>query len=84
MPRFHLNIFNGSGAVPDEPGQDLADIDAAKEQAVIGIRSILSAEVLVGVMDLGGRIEIADAAGQLLLVVPYAEAVTIKSPEPKI
>ncbi len=82
MPRFHLNIFNGSGPVPDESGQDLADIDAAKEQAVMGIRSILSAEVLEGVMDLRGRIEIADAAGQLLLVVAYAEAVTIKSPEP--
>lgn len=81
MPRFHLNILNGIGRVADEPGQELVDIDAAKEQAILGIRSILSAEVLEGVIDLGGRIEIADPAGHVLLVVPYAEALTIRFPQ---
>lgn len=81
MPRYHLNIFNGSGPVPDEPGQQLDTVEAAREQAVVGIRSILSAEVLEGTMDLRGRIEICDPEGRVLLIVPYADAVTLQLPE---
>jgi hypothetical protein len=37
---------------------------------VYGIRSLLAAEVINGSFNLGGRIDIEDAAGTILLTVP--------------
>lgn len=81
MPRYHLNILNGSGAIPDEPGQELDDLDAARRQAILGIRSILSSEVQDGYLDLRGQIEITDLAGRLLATVPYGDAVELRLPD---
>jgi hypothetical protein len=79
VPRFHLNIFNGQGASPDEEGQDFADLAAARAEAIRGIRSLLASELGEGRVDLGGRIEIADAAGGVLQTVAFAEAIEIRN-----
>ncbi|PZQ59968.1 MAG: hypothetical protein DI570_15220 [Phenylobacterium zucineum] len=80
MPKYHLNLFNGGGPVPDEAGQVLQDIDAARAQAIEGIRSILSAEIILGVVDLRGRIEIADETGDVLMTVDFTDAVQLQLP----
>lgn len=79
MQTFYLHIHNGHGdAEADEPIQVIT-LAAAKEHAISGIRELLAAEVLNGVMDMGGFIEIADARGAPVLKVPFAEALQIKS-----
>ena len=78
MPRFHLNLKNRIGFVPDLEGLELPSERAAYAEAVRNIRSIVSAEVLEGVVDLDGSVEIMDAQGQLLAVVPFKEAVQIQ------
>lgn len=78
MPRFHLNIFNGDGASPDEEGQEFAGLPAARAEAIRGIRSMLASELGEGRIELGGRIEIADANGLVLEKVPFAEALEIR------
>jgi hypothetical protein len=45
------------------------------------IRDILSEEAKKGIVDLRGRVEIADAAGQVLEVVTFPEAVELQSDE---
>lgn len=79
MPRFHLNIFNGAGEAPDEEGQELADLAAARAEAIKGIRSLLAAEMSEGAIDLGGRIEIAEPGGRILATIPFGEAVEVRT-----
>ena len=78
MPCYHFNIQNGTGFIEDEEGRDLPDLDAVRAEALEGIRSILTEDVRKGYLDLGGRIEVLDEAGSLLLVVPFADAVEIR------
>lgn len=77
MARFYLHLYNRIGFVRDEEGEELPDIAAACEQALQGIRSVLSEEARAGIIDLRGRIEITGAGGELLAVVPFREAVEL-------
>jgi hypothetical protein len=77
MARFYLHIRNGGGYAEDFEGQDLPDLDAARLAAIDGVRSVLSEEARQGELDLCGSIEIADGDGNILLVVPFREAVRI-------
>ncbi|QJU58059.1 hypothetical protein HL653_09830 [Sphingomonas sp. AP4-R1] len=82
MPHYHLNIYNGHGDTPDAEGRDFPDQAAAHEQAIAGIRSMLSEEALTGAIDLCGRIEIVADDGAIVAVVPFSDAVAIRSPHP--
>lgn len=78
MPLYYLHIYNGSGFVEDSEGQELNDLDAARAEAVEGIRSVLASEVLKGSLDLRGRIEVVDGRGAVLAIVPFSEAVAVQ------
>jgi hypothetical protein len=77
MPHYYLHQRNEM-YVRDEEGEDFADLDEARKQAVIGARSILSEEVKAGSLDLRGVIEIADDSGIIVEVVPYRDAVKVR------
>ncbi len=78
MAHYHLNVVNSVGFVADEEGHDLPDLAAARAQAVAGVRSMLSDELRTrGVIDLRGRIEIAEQHGTVVLVVPFSAAVDL-------
>ncbi len=79
MARFYLHINNGGGYAEDPEGQELADLDAARTAAIEGVRSLLSEEARQGQLDLSGKIEIADGDGNILLIVPFSEAVELRS-----
>lgn len=78
MARYYLHINNGGGYSEDAEGQDLPDLDAARGAAIEGVRSLLSEEARHGQLDLSGQIEIADADGNILLIVPFTEAVELR------
>ncbi|WP_374468328.1 hypothetical protein [Phenylobacterium sp.] len=80
MPRFYFHLVNRIGASPDEDGRELPDLATARQAAIDDIRSILSDDVKTGVLDLCGRIEIADEA-DLRTAVPFAEAIELKLPD---
>jgi hypothetical protein len=77
MPHYYLNVRNAAISVDDEEGEDFPDLDAARAKAVVSIRAILGDEVTRGKFDLRGKIEIVDERRQIVLAVPYAEAVTV-------
>lgn len=81
MSFYRLNIWNGIGFVLDEEGRELPDLATARREAIEGIRSLISEEARDGVLDLTGRIEIADADGNILCEVGYAEAMDLRVPE---
>lgn len=78
MRRFFFHIRNGGGFVEDEEGAELPSLAEAKDYAVTGARSLLSAEVTSGQLDLRGRIEVTDGAGQPVMIVPFEEVVEIQ------
>jgi hypothetical protein len=77
MPRFYFHVCNGTGFVPDEEGQELPDVDAARREAVRSARSIMASDVQRGMLDLSSFIEIEDEAHQLLLTLGFQEAVDL-------
>jgi hypothetical protein len=82
MPRFFLHVHNRIGFVEDEEGQDLPDLDAARDVAIASIRSIISEEASQGAIDLGGRVEIVDEHRRTLSVVPFADAFAVRTDQP--
>jgi hypothetical protein len=78
MARYYLNLRNGGGYVEDPEGLELPDLAAARLHAIEGIRSVLSEEARRGEIDLRGSIEIADRHGNILLVLPFSDAVNLR------
>ena len=77
MPRYFLNIRNSLTFVEDEEGRELAGVAEVHGIAVEGALSLLSAEVAEGRLDLRGCIEVTDEQGDLVLTVPFRDALTI-------
>jgi hypothetical protein len=61
----------------DEEGLDLPSVDAAKEEALKGIRSILCEELMHGKLDLKGHIDVADETGSVVETIKFEDAVQI-------
>jgi hypothetical protein len=78
MPRYFFHIHNSHGAAEDDEGLEAESLSEAREKAITGIRSLLSAEAANGEMNLKGRIEISSEAGEALLSIPFSDAITIK------
>lgn len=77
MLHYYLHLFNGIGAVPDEEGVEVESFADAYRLAIESIRSLISADVKHGRIDLRGRIEIAGTDQARVRVVPFAEAVRL-------
>jgi hypothetical protein len=60
MPTFHFHLHNVHVQASDREGIELADLDAARAQALEGIRNFLGHEAMTGTLDLRGQVDIAD------------------------
>ena len=78
MRRLHFDLHNGTGFTRDKEGQELADEEDGRAIAIASIRSILSEEVLEGIIDLTGRIDIRTGSGQEIGRVTFTEAVCLR------
>jgi hypothetical protein len=80
--RFFFHLHNSIGLTKDQEGRELDDITQARNEAIIGVRSVIAAEVIEeGRIDLRGKLEIADASGKILDVVQFIEVVNISTPD---
>lgn len=77
MPHYHFNIRNGDGFTADDEGFDLASEDEARAHAIRGARSLMSAEMLEGRLDLDGQIEVTDGLDGAILTVRIRDAVQV-------
>lgn len=82
MPQYFFHVRNSTGYMLDEEGQELAGLEAARDTAVSAVRSIISEESKVGLVDLRGRVEVFDEAGLILLTLPFSEALDIRTGPP--
>ena len=77
MMRYFLHIEDGSERIVDEEGSDLADLAAAREEALASARQ-LWAEAMIEQRDLSHRrFLVMDGAGACLLIVPFSDALPI-------
>ncbi len=77
MPLYHFNIRNGFGFAADEEGLDLSSEKDARVQAIRGARSLLSAEVLEGMLDLNGQIEVTDERNDEVMTIRFRDVVSV-------
>lgn len=77
MPRYHFNIRNGCGFTRDEEGLELSSETDARAQAIRGARSLISAGVLEGTLDLDGQIEVTDDRDDNVLTIRFRDAVEV-------
>lgn len=78
MPVFYLHICNGE-VITDTDGTEFADAYAAYQAAIRTAREILSDEVKEGAFNVHHRLEITDADGETLMIVPFSEAVDLSN-----
>ncbi|WP_030539920.1 hypothetical protein [Sphingobium sp. DC-2] len=77
MPRYFINIYNDADVLDDE-GADHADLAAAKEVAIRGVRAMMAEHVSSGrPVNLRHRVEITDNSGKVLATIPFGELITI-------
>jgi hypothetical protein len=76
MALFFLHIRDGPAVAHDPEGSDLPDLAAARTEAIQSARELMSQGVLdKGRLGIDRLVEIADEAGQVLLCVPFREAI---------
>ena len=70
MGRFFFHVKSGDELIPDEEGEELPDVAAAKREAERSAREILCEAIKAGKADVPDAFVIADEAGRTLHVLP--------------
>lgn len=76
MPRFYLHLHT-EAEFPDEEGQELSDLAAAREEAVTGARSLIAEGAKDGLINLNDRIEIIEEGRQERHIIRFRDVVEI-------
>jgi hypothetical protein len=75
MFRYFFHVHDRGGTVIDPEGLPLEDLAAARNYAVAAARQIISDDLLSGVFDLSGYVEVTDEVGNTVLIVRFEEAI---------
>ncbi len=76
---FFNQRFDGELGV-DAAGLDLPDLGTARDRAVELAREIMSDEALRGEVVLDRSIEVTDAAGEVLISLPFTDVAHLRLP----
>ena len=76
MARYFFHIFNDE-IVVDEEGIELPTVEAVREHALEGARSLVCESVKKGHLNLDHRIEVTDAKNVSVLTLTFREAFTL-------
>lgn len=77
MPRFYLHVCDGKLFAEDEEGIELHDVEAARREAIIGLRDVMAAELKDGQINMAAFVEIEDENRELVMVVPFLDAIEV-------
>jgi len=73
---YYFNIVSASGALNDYEGTELPTLEEARLEALEDARFLMSAAILEGRDISSRRIEICNESRDVLLVVPFLDALT--------
>jgi hypothetical protein len=75
MPRFYFDTVTSGTIVSDDEGTELPGVKEATAEAIQDARALMSAAIMSG-LDISKRsIQIRDEAGEIVLVIPFSDAV---------
>ena len=77
MERYFFDFSECGRLFADEEGVELADLGAARDRAIQAARDVMCGEIRDGRLCLSCCINVHDAEGRLLLVVPFRDAITV-------
>jgi hypothetical protein len=77
MAHYFFHLRDGEDILLDPEGCDLPDLAAIVAKALIGARSILSAEALEGRIPFNMRLDVEDEGGVIVHSLPFADAIVI-------
>ena len=79
MRRYFSHLRDSTDEVLDPEGVELP-INALSDAALAAARDCMAGDVLSGKLDLRYRIDVQDSDGDLVLTMPFSDAVEIISP----
>ena len=79
MPLFYFHVCDGEEFREDPNGLDLADEEAARQEAIRSVRELRSRELQHGGLNPASFIEVEDEDRQLLFTVTLEEKVSVRS-----
>jgi hypothetical protein len=77
MARYHFHVHECGTVIDDEEGLERPNLESVRHEALISAREIMSNEVKNGKLCLSCHIEVQDETGQVVLTLPFKEAVQV-------
>jgi hypothetical protein len=77
VPRYFFHVYDDVVA-HDEEGIELPNIAAARLNALVGARSLISEQVKHGYFEQSHWVDVVDEQGEAVLTVTFREAVDIR------
>jgi hypothetical protein len=77
VPRYFFHVYDDVVA-HDEEGIELPNIAAARLNALVGARSLISEQVKHGYLEQSHWVDVVDEQGEAVLTVTFREAVDIR------
>jgi len=77
VPRFYMQLRDGSEELLDPDGLEYADIDGLKKKVLVAVRELISEDVKSGVVDLRFRIDAENREGVVVYTLGFAKALDI-------
>jgi hypothetical protein len=81
MARLYFHLHECGHLVPDEEGQEVVDLQDARDRAIRAARDVMCAEVQNGKLCLGCCIIIADADNKEVDRIPFRDTVSLSGAE---
>lgn len=78
MERYFFHLFDDI-ETHDEEGMELADLAAARRQALSSAREMMCDQMRSGHLNLHHRIEVEDEGGAPVLTVTFASAIDVEN-----
>ena len=77
MPLYFLHLRDSVSFIPDPEGSCLPDVAAARTEAILSARELMSHSIIGhGRLGMERRFEITDDQGNTIAIVPFREAVS--------
>ena len=75
MARFFLNVREGGELIYDTEGGEYPSVAEATAEAILSAREIMANNIRTGRKPSDSRFEIGNDLGQIVLVMPFEEAI---------
>lgn len=82
MRRYFFHIVSSEAYIRDVEGSDFETLVQARLAAIEAARELMAERILRGQNPFDGRIDVADEAGNVGLVVPFEQAINPKISTP--